>query len=246
LGCDEDRREILNWPVLGSGSRFCYDARYHCDQSTATAPVEGLTVAFAPLHPGDLLRLDFTYAGERIHAAGGSTYVVRAGWLVVDEDSTPDDDRRLAFALFIEPAAITLRRALVARNGVEDGSDAEAEAVAWAWEHRAEVESMANPLGYLFRVGQSSLRRERRIRGRAGEFRVDDYVVDTLDFDADLFAALRRLTPNHRTAVVMVHMYGFPYSEVADVMDVSEAAITNHIHRGLRRLRQLLQIEVPE
>lgn len=165
----------------------------------------------------------------------------------MDEDRAPDDDRRRSpFALFIEPAAVTLRRALVARNGVEDGSDAAAEAVAWAWEHAAEVESMANPLGYLFRVGQSSLRRERRIRGRSGEFRVDDYVVDTVDFDADLFAALRRLTPDHRTAVVMVHMYGFPYREVADLMDVSEAAVTNYIHRGLKRLRQLLQIEVPE
>jgi len=147
-------------------------------------------------------------------------------------------DRR--FARFIEPAAVTLRRALVARNGVEDGCDATAEAIAWAWEHRGEVEAMANPLGYLFRVGQSSLRRERRIRARHGELRVEPYLEPGAPFDHDLFAGLRRLTDDQRTAVVLVHMYGFSYREVADVLDVSEAAVTNHVYRGLQRLRRLL------
>lgn len=147
-------------------------------------------------------------------------------------------DRR--FAQFIEPAAVTLRRALVARNGVEDGCDAAAEAIAWAWEHRVEVEAMSNPLGYLFRVGQSSLRRERRIRSRRGQWRVEPFVDATAGFDPDLFAGLRRLTADQRTAVVLVHMYGFGYREVADVLDISEAAVTNHVYRGLRRLRQLL------
>jgi DNA-directed RNA polymerase specialized sigma24 family protein len=147
-------------------------------------------------------------------------------------------DRR--FAQLIEPAAVTLRRALVARNGVEDGCDAAAEAIAWAWEHRADVEAMDNPLGYLFRVGHSSLRRERRIRARRGQWRVEAYVEPSVSFDSDLFAALRRLTPDQRTAVVLVHMYGFSYTDASDVLDVSEAAVTNHVHRGLRRLRQLL------
>lgn len=145
------------------------------------------------------------------------------------------------FAAFIESAAVMLRRALVARNGMEDGSDAAAEAIAWAWEHRAEVEEMSNPVGYLYRVGQSSLRRERRIRRRrASDFRIERYVADDPDFDADLFAALRRISPDQRTAVVMVHMYGFTYREVALLMDVSEAALTNHVHRGLKRLRNFL------
>lgn len=148
-------------------------------------------------------------------------------------------DRR--FAQFIEPAAVTLRRALVARNGVEDGCEAAAEAIAWAWEHRAAVEEMTNPLGYLFRVGQSSLRRERRIRARRGQLRVEPYVESVTPLDSDLFAGLRRLTADQRTAVVLVHMYGFSYRQVAGVMDVSEAAVTNYVHRGLRRLRLILK-----
>jgi DNA-directed RNA polymerase specialized sigma24 family protein len=99
---------------------------------------------------------------------------------------------------------------------------------------------MPNPLGYLFRVGQSSLRRERRIRARRGELRMEPYLEPGVPFDHDLFAGLRRLSDDQRTAVVMVHMYGFSYRDVADVLDVSEAAVTNHVHRGLGRLRQLL------
>jgi hypothetical protein len=57
------------------------------------------------------------------------------------------------FALFFVPAAVTSRRVLVARNGVEDGCAAAAETIAWAWAHRADVEGMSHPLGYLFREG---------------------------------------------------------------------------------------------
>ncbi len=141
---------------------------------------------------------------------------------------------------FVEPASVTLRRALVARNGVQDGCEAAAEALAWAWEHRAELEAMANPLGYLIRVGQSSLRRDRRHRRQRRSFDIEPHVEDGARFDADLFAGLARLTPDQRTAVVMVHMYGFSYRDVASLLDVSDAAVTNHVHRGLARLRQLL------
>lgn len=146
---------------------------------------------------------------------------------------------------FVDASAVTLRRALVARNGVEDGCEAAAEALAWAWEHRDELEEMTNPLGYLFRVGQSSLRRERRHRRRRSEFDVEPHVEDRTRFDADLFAGLARLTPDQRTAVVMVHMYGFSYRDVASLLDVSDAAVTNHVHRGLARLRRILEEHRP-
>lgn len=42
-----------------------------------------------------------------------------------------------------------LRHALVAVYGQEQGRDATVEALAYAWEHREEIKSMANPAGYL-------------------------------------------------------------------------------------------------
>ncbi len=54
------------------------------------------------------------------------------------------------------------RRAFVARSGVAVGLDVAAETMAWAWEHRVELDAMTNPLGYLYRVGQGRSRRHFR------------------------------------------------------------------------------------
>ena len=35
-------------------------------------------------------------------------------------------------------------------------------------------------------------------------------------------------------------MYGFTSREVADVIGVTEAAVTNHVHRGITRLHEVL------
>ncbi len=63
-----------------------------------------------------------------------------------------------AFSAFVAEAEPRLRRALAALRGVDDGRDAVAEALAWAWQHWDRVETMANPVGYLYRVGQSRSR----------------------------------------------------------------------------------------
>ena len=49
-----------------------------------------------------------------------------------------------------------------ANSGIETGPDVAADAFAWAWEYWDEVRAMANPVGYLYRVGQSAARRHRR------------------------------------------------------------------------------------
>jgi RNA polymerase sigma factor (sigma-70 family) len=141
---------------------------------------------------------------------------------------------------WIGEIASALRRALVARYGLVDGSDAAAEAVAWAWEHRDRLATMANPTGYLFRVGQSSLRDRRRRERRRVDLLPAAVARDMPEVDEELFKVLRRLTPDQRVAVVMVCMYGFTYRNVAEMLEVSETVVTNHVHRGLARLRRLL------
>lgn len=140
--------------------------------------------------------------------------------------------------------SVTLHRVLVARYGLDHGSDAAASAIAWAWEHRERLGEMDNPVGYLYRVGQSSLRHLRRSDRRRIDRSVDllppHVTYDTPFVDHDLFAALRTLTPDQRVAIVMVHMYGFSYRDVAGVIGASETAVTNHVHRGMDRLRRAL------
>jgi len=51
------------------------------------------------------------------------------------------------FVRFVETTGPRLHRALVARFGWEDGREAAAEALAFAWEHRLELAEMDNPVG---------------------------------------------------------------------------------------------------
>jgi len=135
----------------------------------------------------------------------------------------------------------TVRRALVARNGLDVGSDAASEAMAWAVQHLDRVSTMSNPAGYLYRVGQTAARRQRRWTRRQPSLGFEPLTDDTaVDFDGALFDALARLKRDQRVAVVLVHSYDYSYSEVADVLEISEAAVTNHVHRGLARLRSVL------
>lgn len=152
----------------------------------------------------------------------------------VELDDAPEV--RAAAAAVLERVAPLVRRALVARYGTEVGGDAAADAIAWGWEHGQTISSMANPGGYLYRVGQTSARRAHRRLSRSA-FPVEPVWIDAPDLPGDLFDALHRLKADQRVAVLMVHGHGFSYRETADVLETTEASVRNHVHRGMRRLR---------
>lgn len=142
---------------------------------------------------------------------------------------------------FVVGARPALERALVARFGLHDGMDAAADAMAYAVREWERVGSMANAIGYLYRVGVSSAIRWRR-RLRRGALITDASVGIPAELvDVDLQRALLRLRPDQRVAVVLVHGNGHTYAEAAAVLDVPVTTVTNHIYRGLARLRQLLE-----
>lgn len=145
----------------------------------------------------------------------------------------PDMD---AFSDFFADAEPRLRRALVAAYGVERGREAAAEALAYGWEHWPRVRRMDNPLGYLYRVGQSRSRARKRrfLVGRAG---VEDVWVEP-----GLPAALAHLTERQRVATVLVHGFGWTLREVAELIGVSVTSVQNHLERGLAALRSALEV----
>jgi DNA-directed RNA polymerase specialized sigma24 family protein len=145
-----------------------------------------------------------------------------------------DAPPREAFEAFFRDVEPRLRRALVAAYGFEDGRDATAEALAYAWEHWDRLRGMANAAGYVFRVAQS--RRPRAIR---------HVLFDTTDraeprFEPGLPAALARLTMQQRIAVVLVHGYGYSLREVGLLTGIRPTTVQNHAERGLKRLRDEL------
>jgi DNA-directed RNA polymerase specialized sigma24 family protein len=142
------------------------------------------------------------------------------------------------FEDFAGDARRRLRTVLGAHYGADVGADAAAEALAYAWEHWPRVGAMDNPLGYLYRVGQSAAQTELR-RGRKPDLPPVPPALQAA-VDPELPRALLELSPQQRAAVLLVHAHGWTFAEAADALSVSVSTLRNHLNRGLTRLRQLL------
>ena len=135
-------------------------------------------------------------------------------------------ERGTEFEGFMRHGEARLRHALVAAYGVEDGRDAAAEALAYAWEHWERVREMPNALGYLFRVAQSSRRR----RKAPVLYDVSGW-PDHL-FEPGLPSALAALSRRQRTVVVLVHGFGYTLHEAAELTGLRRTTVQNHSDRG--------------
>lgn len=149
-----------------------------------------------------------------------------------DEDDTSD------FTGFVRVVEPRLRRALVGRYGAEDGRDATAVALAWAFENWEQVRDMANPAGYLYRVGCSRARpRKRRPLFEVAVDGADPHV------EPKLAAALSRLTADQRVAVVLTFAFDWTLAEVAELTGASVSTVNTHRRRGLAKLRKVIGVE---
>ena len=137
------------------------------------------------------------------------------------------------FEEFCSEVQPRLRHAFAARYGYSDGADATAEALAYAWEHWADLREIANPVGYLYRVGQS---RTKRIR-RATPLLVDTSTHELPDIEPALPQALASLSESQRVAVTLVIGFGWKLREVAELTEVSVSTVQNHVERGMKKLR---------
>jgi RNA polymerase sigma factor (sigma-70 family) len=145
------------------------------------------------------------------------------------------------FSTFMSTTALRLRRVLAAQYGVDVGGDLHADAMTYAWQHWDRIKVMANPIGYLYRVAQSASRPHRRWTTRNSFPAAMPEIVHT-DSDPTLFASLGSLSEAQRVAVLMVHGHGWSYAEVADTLGTSVTAVTNHVHRGLAKLRREMEV----
>lgn len=157
-----------------------------------------------------------------------------------DDVTEPSPCRRDGFEEFVRTDGARLRKALVARHGLDEGCDLAAEALGYGYEHWDRLATMANPVGYLYRVAENAGRKRARWR-RAWPFRAESAVSDALPVDADLQRALARLRPAHRASVVLVHCFGWSYDDTATALGVPVSTVRNHVHRGLTTLRDLLE-----
>jgi DNA-directed RNA polymerase specialized sigma24 family protein len=140
------------------------------------------------------------------------------------------------FEAFVDRVETRLRVALIAVFGPEDGRDAAAAALAFAFEEWDRVSQMENPAGYLYRVGRSSQRRRREPVWTG----VPSNPLPLVE--PGLPDAISGLSERQRLAVVLVHAYGWDRGEVADLVGVSASTIDTHLARGLSKLRRSLGV----
>lgn len=154
------------------------------------------------------------------------------------EPVLPDHTREDSFTAFVKEIEPRLRRALAVAGGIEQGSEACADALAYAWENWDRVSQMDNPGGYLFRVGRS------RVRGRKTPR--PTFPAPPADsspwVEPGLPPALSRLTESQRIAVWLIHGFEWTQNEVADLLGISVSSVRKHLARGERKLRRALGV----
>jgi DNA-directed RNA polymerase specialized sigma24 family protein len=124
----------------------------------------------------------------------------------------------------------------VATYGHERGREAAAEALAYAWEHWLEIRAMTNPVGYLYRVGQSRTRPPKPLRLHGTATWSDPRVEPALG------RAVEELSERQRVAVLLVHGFGWTMREVAELQGITVTSVQNHLERGLAHLRSALEV----
>jgi DNA-directed RNA polymerase specialized sigma24 family protein len=147
-----------------------------------------------------------------------------------------EETLRKEFEAFVHDTEPSLRRALVAAYGFERGRDATAEALGWAWEHWDRAKDLENKVAFLFRVGQS------RNRDRKTPITFERDEPSDPWFDPGLIPALASLTEHQRVAVVLVNGFDWKLREVAELLDVGVSTVQSHLERGMRSLRNALEV----
>jgi len=100
---------------------------------------------------------------------------------------------------------------------------------------------MTNPVGYLYRVGQSASRRY--TSDRVPIDRSTQEHSAQRDLEPRLASALDSLTEQQRTVALLVHGFHWKKSEVASHLDIAESTVGTHLERAMTNIRNYLEIE---
>jgi RNA polymerase sigma factor (sigma-70 family) len=136
-----------------------------------------------------------------------------------------------------------LWRALYVYSGGqrELADDAVAEAFARAIQHDGVIRQ---PHSWLYRTAFRVAAAE--LRQRKSEIEMAEKLHEPPGDLIEIVLALRELSPRQRAAVFLYYEADLPVRTVASLMGTSAAAVKVHLHRGRKRLRELLGEEEME
>ena len=128
-----------------------------------------------------------------------------------------------------------------------DALDAVQDAFLAAFRNAASFKGTAAFSTWLYRIGMNActdLLRKRKRSVPVAEVEVEaspGRIESDVSLRLDLIHALEALTPEHREAVVMHDLGGYPYEEIAALTGVQLGTVKSRISRGRRRLAELLE-----
>ena len=142
----------------------------------------------------------------------------------------------LQLETFLRDARPRLMRAFLGTVGPARADDALSAAFEWAYSNWTRLSAMANPIGYLYRVGTT-----RSTPPKAPLELPPAESIGLPDFEPRLIPALLNLPETQRTAVWLIHACGWSYIDAAEAMDVGESTVGTHATRALAALRRELK-----
>lgn len=135
-----------------------------------------------------------------------------------------------------------LWRALVAYTGEREvASDAVAEAFAQAL---GRGDAIREPIRWVWRAAFRIAAGELKERGRSralGADTSDHGAYEMPEPAGELIAALLRLSPNQRAALVLHYYGGYAAKDIANILGSSAPTVRVHLSQGRKRLRTMLE-----
>ena len=127
-------------------------------------------------------------------------------------------------------------RALLAYSGDPDiASDAVAEAFAQALRRNGAIRSVVPWVWRAaYRIAAGELKERRRLLPEV------DRAQDNPVADLDLSTALMQVSPRQRASLFLYYYGDYQPREIARMIGSSQSAVRVHLHRGRKRLAQLL------
>lgn len=141
-------------------------------------------------------------------------------------------------------------------NG-EDAADVTQEAYVRAWKGIRKFRGDARFSTWMYRITANTASNHLDRRRRTRTDNLDD-LAEPIDLDPDrqpemvadtasgmeaLSAALDELPPKLRAVVVLKDVYDLTHDDIAEELDISVTAAKVRLHRGRRRLRELLDAD---
>lgn len=152
-------------------------------------------------------------------------------------------DTRAHFDAFVQDEHERLFKALYFVTGSrEDAEDLSQDAFLRLWERWDQIDRIADPTAYLFRVALNGFRMQRRRAATALRKRVHPFQNERDEFleaemRADVRALLASLSSRQRAALLLVDLLGYPSEQAASILRVRPSTVRSLVSQGRTTLR---------